>query len=182
MSPEFDLRLDSMHRAMTNVVLPAIDPADSLAVEQASLVVAHLSMMMQQWDRIGDYARLCLQDLCAVVARLEPLGGPITVAAAAELTATMKASTASPNQGFRNGMAALEELVRAAEADGDPAFRTNLRREVLLHANRQATRDRAWFAASGFDVNVGQLPAIEQLFSSHHQPSQTGAMNHGGQQ
>ena len=182
MSPDFDLRLDSMRRAMTNVVLPAIDPADSLAIEQASLVVAHLSMMLQQWDRIGDYARLCVAELGAVVARLDPRGGPLTLAAANELCATMAAPAASPNKAFRNAMAALEELVRAAEVDGDRAFRTDLRREVLLHANHQATRDRTWVAASGFDVNVGQLPTIEQLFSQHHQPGPAGTTSHGGQQ
>ncbi len=178
MSPDFDLRLDSMRRAMTNVVLPAIDPADSLALEQAALVVAHLSIMLQQWDRIGDYARLCLEDLRAVSALIEPRGGPRTAAAAADLAAAMEAPAASPNQDFRIGMAALEELVRAAEADGDAAFRAALRREVLLHANRQAVRDRTWFAASGFDVNAAQLLTIQQLFSAPN----TGAATDGGQQ
>lgn len=163
MSPEFDLRLDSMRRAMTNVVLPAIDPTDSLAIEQASLVVAHLTMMMQQWDKVDAYARLCLDDIRALTGALQTAGGAQTIAAAAALRDAVDTADGSPGKIFRRAMAALEALVRAAEIDADPAFRRHLHREVLLHGNRQAARDRVWFAASGFDVNVSRLPTIEEL-------------------
>jgi len=165
MIPEFDLRLDSMLRAMTTVVLPAIDPGNNLAREQASLVTAHIAMMMQQWDKLDAYARLCLDDLGRVVESLEVRGGSLTRGAAADLEALNSSESPPNNQSYRKTMAALENLVRAVEVDGDPGFRRQLHRDVLLFGNRQAERDRAWFAMSGFDVNAKDRPTIEELLS-----------------
>ena len=165
MIPEFDLRLDSMLRAMTTIVLPAIDPANNLAREQASLVVAQIAMMQQQWDKLDAYARLCISDIERVIAALEIRGGPVTEAAGADLDALDFSARFPPNQIYRKAMAALENLVRAVEVDGDTAFRRALHRAVLLFGNRQAERDRAWFAMSGFDVNAKDRPTIEELLS-----------------
>lgn len=165
MIPEFDLRLDSMLRAMTTIVLPAIDPANNLAREQATLVVAHIAMMQQQWDKLDAYARLCIGDIERVIAALEIRGGPVTQAAGASLDALDFGARVPPNQIYRKAMARLENLVRAVEVDGDSAFRRALHRDVLLFGNRQAERDRAWFAMSGFDVNAKDRPTIEELLS-----------------
>ena len=39
MTPDFDTRLKSIASAMDNIILPAISPADSLALQQADLFV-----------------------------------------------------------------------------------------------------------------------------------------------
>ena len=83
MNPSFDLRFQSMRRAMTTVIMPALDPANQLAQEQAALMIAHLDMMTTQWSRVDAFARLCLADLVAVVTKLDPMGGAATNAAIA---------------------------------------------------------------------------------------------------
>jgi hypothetical protein len=145
MNPGFAVRLHSMQRALTTMIMPAIDPNNQIAQEQAALLCAHLGMLTTQWDHMDEYARLCLADLVEVARRLEAKGGSATLASGDALTA------------------ALQSPPRAADLDGDAVFRAALHREVLLHGNRQAARDRSWFIQCGFDVNAGELPSIDRL-------------------
>ncbi len=163
MNPGFEVRLSSMRRALTTVIMPAIDPGNPLAQEQAGLMLAHIGMLEAQWDKLEDYARLCVQDLIEVSGRINAAGGPETLAAAAGLAALAGKPPVRGEVAYRALSEALEGLVRAVDRDGDADFRRALHREVLLHGNRQATRDRVWFAACGFDVNTADLPSIETL-------------------
>lgn len=163
MSPGFAVRLQSMRRALTTVIMPAIDPSNQIAQEQAALMVGHIAMLSTQWERMDDYARLCLADIVDLAGRLEAKGGPATQAAADALTALSQSRPKSAETAFLEISAAIENLVRAVDVDGDPGFRATLHREVLLGGNRQAARDRAWFIACGFDVNAGELTSIETL-------------------
>ena len=163
MNPGFDLRLKSMRRALTTVIMPALEAGNQLAQEQAALMVAHLDMIASQWDKVDAFARLCLEDAVAVAGRLHAVGGPATQAAMDTVRASVSAIHAGPEAAYNSVSAALEALVRAVDIDGDADFRRTLHRELLLHGNRQAGRDRAWFAACGFDVNAAELPSIDEL-------------------
>lgn len=163
MNPGFEVRLSSMRRALVTVIMPAIDPDNQLAQEQAALMLAHIGMLEAQWDKLEDYARLCVHDLVEVSGRIDAAGGAETLAAAAALATLAETPPARGEVAYRALSEALEELVRAVDRDGDADFRRTLHREVLLHGNRQATRDRVWFAACGFDVNTADLPSIEEL-------------------
>lgn len=163
MSPGFAVRLQSMRRALTTVIMPAIDPANQIAQEQAALMVAHIGMFEMQWERLDDYARLCRDDLIELVGRLDARGGAMTEAAAAELATMRHGPPHRAEAAYQALSAGLEALVRAADVDGEADFRATLRREVLLHGNRQAARDRAWFIACGFDVNAAELASIDEL-------------------
>lgn len=48
MIPSTELRLQTMMRAMTESILPALDPKDSLAQEQAGLMMGHINALLQQ--------------------------------------------------------------------------------------------------------------------------------------
>ncbi len=163
MNPGFAVRLHSMRRALTTMIMPAIDPNNQIAQEQAALLSAHLGMLMTQWGHMDEYARLCLADLVEVARRLEAKGGSATLAAGDALTAGLQSPPRRAEAAFHAISAALEELVRAADLDGDAVFRAALHRAVLLHGNRQAARDRSWFIQCGFDVNAGELTSIDRL-------------------
>ena len=47
MNPSIELRLRTMIRAVTEVILPAVNPHDSLAQEQAQLLIGHLHALLQ---------------------------------------------------------------------------------------------------------------------------------------
>lgn len=162
MTPDIDLRIASMVRAMEDVVRPAIDPLNSLAAEQAALIVGHLRLLAIQWNKAESYARTCLADLEATLEGLAPSGGPATRAAAAEL-AEARVAGGGAEAHYKAVMRATDSLVRAAARDGEPAFREALHRGVLAFSTRQSLRDRSWFAASGFDLNPAELHSIADL-------------------
>lgn len=163
MNPGFDLRLKSMRRALTTVILPALDAGNQLAQEQGALMIAHLDMMASQWSRTDAYARLCLDDVLTLVGQLDAAGGDVTRAAMDALLATAGEAHDDPEAAYNRISGGLEALVRAVDVDGDADFRRKLHHALLLYGNRQATRDRAWFAACGFDVNAAELPSIDEM-------------------
>ena len=173
MNPGFDVRLTSMHRAMATVIIPAIDPENQLAIEQAALMLGHIGILAAQWDKVDDYSRLCLGDILAVARALRAGGGPATTEAAVQLQGLAQSPASRAEHAYQAIAGALEALVRAADVDGDEAFRRTLHQQVLLHANRQAARDRAWFVACGFDVNTKDLPSLDELVG------RTGVVPHG---
>jgi hypothetical protein len=129
MNPGFEVRLSSMRRALATVIMPAIDPGNPLAQEQAGLMLAHIGMLEAQWDKLEDYARLCVQDLIEVSGRIDAAGGPETLAAAAGLAALAGTPPVRGEVAYRALSEALEGLVRAVDRDGDaaltfPALRT----------------------------------------------------------
>ena len=169
MIPSIELRLDSMRRALTEVIMPAIDPTNSLAVEQAGLMAAHIGMLLTQWNKADSYAQMCLADLSAMTRDLAPDGGPLTQAAAAALRSARQPSAAFAEIRYKKAAAAVDELVRAAAIDAEEDFRKQLHRDVIAFSGRQASRDRAWFAASGFDVDASALPQVDVLLARYRE-------------
>lgn len=169
MIPGIELRLDSMRRAVAEVILPAIDPANSLAVEQAMLLLGHFGLLIDQVGKADVYARLCFDDLAKMASAIEAQGGPVTQAAAAALSTAIGTSTKTGEADYRSGASALEALIRAADVDAEASFRLALRKQVLAFGKRQATRDRSWFAASGFDPDAASLPSIETMLGAEQE-------------
>ena len=153
-----------MIRAIQAVVLPAIDPDNSLAREQATLVAGQLKLLAGQWNRADGYARICLADLLETVGSLSPAGGRETLAAAEMLKNAARAQGAAEDC-YKGLMAAADRLVRAADQDGDAQFFTELKRRLLDFSLRQSTRDRSWFAGSGFDLKPSELIPIDDIVS-----------------
>lgn len=169
MIPGIELRLDSMRRAVAEVILPAIDPTNSLAVEQAMLLLGHIGLLIDQAGKADVYARLCFADLAKMASGIKANGGPVTQAAAVALSTAIGASTGMGDADYRSGTRALETLIRAADVDAEASFRLALRKQVLAFGKRQATRDRSWFAASGFDPDAASLPSIETMLRAERE-------------
>jgi hypothetical protein len=160
MNPDFDLRLRSMQRALTECVLPALDPADALAQEQARLLLGHLAALRLQQrhamrlEALEERALLALgRTLIAAAA-----GGTETARAAARLSHACATATAVGG--------AIEALVLASGRDGSAACAGEIARLVLAHGKAAALRGRAWFAAMGFDAEPEALPDIDEMLTS----------------
>lgn len=82
MTPDIDLRISTMVRAMEEVVMPAVDTHNGLAREQAALLVGQLKLLAAQWKHTEDYASVCIADLVKTLSGLIPLGGEETKNAA----------------------------------------------------------------------------------------------------
>lgn len=165
MTPSIEIRLASMIRSMSDVIIPSIDPGNSLAREQASLMIGQLNLLGLHWRKVFPYAEVCLADLRKCAQGLTADGGEATQAAAAGLTAALDADAPDPERKYQDCARALEAVVRASAEDGTPAFQAQVERAVLAFGRRQATRDRAWFAMSGFDIDSDSLPSIDQIIA-----------------
>ncbi|MGQ0622999.1 MAG: hypothetical protein ACT4QA_24340, partial [Panacagrimonas sp.] len=80
-----EIQLTSMLKAMKDVVIPAIDPANRLAIEQSQLIVGMLGLMQHQLpiqfkfdrDELGRLVDMLhgLKVICDLDPALEPLPG-----------------------------------------------------------------------------------------------------------
>ena len=162
MNPSIDLRLRSMMRAITEVIMPAVDPHNSLAQEQIRLLLGHLHALSLQVAHAPGLAAIELNELQQLARELlaHAAGGPATQCAAARVTALRGGSDHAALAH------AVEALLIASGEDGDAEFKHDSETRVLAFSRAQALRGRAWFKAMGFDTSPGSLPDIPTLLAA----------------
>ncbi len=169
MTPNPNIRLQSLVHTLEQVIFPAVDPGNLLANEQCGLVLAQLRMLIRQMPYIGDYHALCLDDIRQTVATLpEARGGGQTLAAADNLHVAVEANgtAANPAAAYQALGKALEALITAVAEDGDAQYRSELERAAFSFARRQSVRERIWFKDAGFDPRPEDLPDLEEAFGA----------------
>jgi len=170
MTPNPSIRLGSVMQTLEQVVFPAVDPSNSLAVEQCGVIAAQLKMFLRHLPVIGIYHSLCRDDLVATVSNL-PLaaGGDLTQEAATKLQSCLEGAACDTDAAaaFHRVGFALEDLLRAAARDGAPDYRWAMNEKILQFAKRQKDRERIWFKDAGFDPRPEELPDLETLLAGH---------------
>ena len=159
MNPDISLRLRTLMRAMSEVVVPAIDANNSLAQEQAQLILGHLNALLQH--HAGEEA-LSERDTHATRALAHALldaghGGETTEAARDALMAALKTNEDAAVSH------AVEGLVLAVGVDGEPQLHAASARLVMAHAEAQNFAGRSWFKPMGFDAKPDALPEPTEL-------------------
>jgi hypothetical protein len=171
MRPAFQLQ--TVIKAMTDVVLPAVDPANKLAQEQAQLVIGMLGLLQQRLPLLFRYEREELQRYLALARELAPArGGARTREAQADLAAgaaagadvleRARAEPAELEAAVIDLRAKVGELIAAVNDDGESASRRELQRAVLAAAKVQTRRERAWLAPTGFESDPKAITPIER--------------------
>ena len=173
-----DLRIHTAIDAMTNVVMPAIDPDDALAQEQAQLVVGHLSLLAQWLPLEFRYDR---DELARLLAAADEVGGRLdggartteardTLAAvAAEGHDLLRRAGAEPRElqdAVRELRTCLGEVAGAAFADGGSTSRDAAGRSILELSGEQVRRVRAAYVGHGFEGADHDLPPLEELLAA----------------
>ncbi|MSR13467.1 MAG: hypothetical protein EXR86_02685 [Gammaproteobacteria bacterium] len=158
MNPSIELRIRTMQRAITEVILPAVDPNNSLAQEQTRLLLGHLQALALQQAYSASVQALARHDAEELAGALQHAvaGGPATRKAAEQL----RHAVAQPESALGH---ALEQFLLASADDGAAAFIDASHKLVLTYSREQALRGRAWFKAMGFDSVPASLPEIPQL-------------------
>jgi hypothetical protein len=153
-NPSIELRLRTMMRALGEVIVPAIDAENSLAHEQAQLMLGHLNALLRHHaleQRVEAHEDDAMRELARALLDAGG-GGARTTAARDALTAALAGADGDAVSH------AIECLVVAAGADGDPVLHAASARLVLDHARRQNRLGRAWFKPMGFDARPDELP------------------------
>lgn len=169
MMPSIDDRLQSMQRALQEVILPALAPEESLAVEQAHLLLGHLAVIREQFDLALVYERA----ECASTEELgrqllaQAAGGQRTLAAASALRQAADAPAPATAQHVRDRTIALslavEALMDASGIDGTDAFLASSAQAVITSNDRTSQRDRSWFRSMGFERGESALPPVAEI-------------------
>jgi hypothetical protein len=168
MTPNPNIRLQSLVHTLEQVIFPAVDPANSLANEQCGLVLAQLRMLIRHMPYIGEYHLMCLEDIRDTIGQLPVASGAhLTIEADAALRRTREEvmETGNPAAAYQALGKAFEALLRSAAEDGDTGYRYSLERMAFAFARRQARRERIWFKDAGFDPHPEELPELEQMFA-----------------
>jgi hypothetical protein len=177
MTPDHSLRLATLLRAMQEVVLPAIDPKNRLAIDQANIVVGNLRLLLDQCDKAYQYEWVELReyfDLVSAISSSAQSSGNADEAlqAADAALAASRALVAMeiPTQGelvarVRDLKGAADALLHAAYQQGSPEHRARVDTLVHEQAQRQLTRERVWFRKAGFELDAGQLPSMEDVLT-----------------
>lgn len=167
-----ELQLQTMIKAMTDIVLPAVDADNRLAQEQARLVIATLQLVAKRLliayrydrDELTRYVALAADLLSAatpqlageVVTRLDLLA-----AQGAEVLARARAEPLELETAVVALRASVGQLTEASRAAHDPT----LGRLVLAAAKVELDRERALVVDIGFEADPDDMPApiLEQL-------------------
>lgn len=173
------LQLQAMIKAMTEVVLPAVDSDNELACEQAQLVLGMLHLLAARlpWQFHYDIDELdgALKLGAAILDRGR--GGPATRSAlealdvsAARGRSVLAGAQASPED-LENAILELRQrtasLLKALGTDGERDCRKTIGRAVVEASREQIERERAWFAPQGWDTEEDAPAPLETLLSSH---------------
>ncbi len=153
-------------KSLKEVVAPAVDPANPLAVEQLRMVCSFLGMVCEQLPLRGERIRFDLRSAIGLAEALTPAamacGDDVATALAAALTPAV-ALAAAPGaaegdiqQATARLGAASSALIRAS-AGCDEHDRALVERAVLANAKPWLDVQRAWFAPVGFDSEASRL-------------------------
>ena len=173
-----DIQIKSVLKAMVDVVLPALDPGNQLAQEQARLCMGLLDLLSRQMPLqfrfdCDELARLRamgeqllpLASADAVDARtLRALGE--AVRASGDVLARAKADPAEVVESVRALRAATGAVVQQACAGGVRSDTRRLERVVLESSREQLLRDRTWLLAQGWESDPKAFAPIEFLLPS----------------
>lgn len=172
-----EIQLQSMIKAMKDVVIPAMDSNNTLALEQAQLIVGMMGLMQYQLPvqyrfdrdeltRLIDvlYGLRVLCDLDPAIAHLpERYKGLLTDAR--RLVDHSGVDPAELRDGVRKIRHVIGEVVCLARDCAHPDIVTRVEKEVLALSEAQLKRDRALVAAQGWEPDPDSLPDIHALLN-----------------
>lgn len=172
------LQILGMIKAMTEVVLPAVDPEHKMAQEQARLVIGMLQLMRQQlplqfrYDRteLDRYVTLSVQLQQQVQGSAKTQGAmkdlSASAAGAAKVLDRARAEPGELEAAVFELRAKVGALVQAVGADGESAGQDALKHLILDAAKDQLERERSWLIAMGYESDPSSVPPIERLIGS----------------
>jgi hypothetical protein len=170
-----NIQITSVIKAMTDVVLPAIDPANKLAIEQSQLILGILNLLASQlpvqfrFDR-DELSRLCqyAHKLGAISVSDTHAGGALAAlgassAAAASVLEQCQLDPAELTSSVRHMREAMGELVCALATTSDLDNQLRVERIFIEMSKEQLLRDRSLMKMQGWEVDPEALSDIELL-------------------
>lgn len=173
MRPE--IQISSIIKALSDVVMPAIDPANNLALEQSQLILGLLQLLRSQLPVQFRFDRDELRRLsvCASTLGAAASQAPAVRAAIDELSRSNAAAglvlercaldPAVLTASVRELRSAVGALVTAAAGTDEQDLQLWIEKIVLAMSKEQLLRDRTLMKAQGFEPDPAALPDLATL-------------------
>jgi hypothetical protein len=163
------IALQAIIKSIADVVLPGVDPANRLALEQGRLVVGLLTLIadrlpLQPLYDIDELRRLCR--LGATLRSNEP--DPEITAVLKRAEDVLARATAAPMDLYETIgalTAAIGDRVQVLALQAAPSNRA-ARVAVLAAAREQQVRERSWLIMQGWETDAASIPAIDRLLGT----------------
>lgn len=158
------LQIQVAIKAMEQTVLPAVDPGNTIALEQAGLVLAALRVLEQRVPLWRAYQRDELRRLILLAGEIEEAeeAGVADLSALAAKAGQLLESADAEAPELEAAVIALRGAIGQLLASRDHVHRTPLGRLVLAAAKVQLERERAWLVPFGFEAASSDLRPIEE--------------------
>lgn len=161
MIPDADLQLSVVIKALRDVVAPAVDAANLVAVEQLHLALATLGMVRARLPHLHAVARQELANALALASAVDAQGeiGKL-IADGREVLGDPQTATAALDSVRVRLLDAVSEYVASPF---DPEQQRRIDRAIIAHSKPQCDLARAWSLPAGFEPNPGEVMEIERL-------------------
>lgn len=175
MVPDLDLQLQAVIKALTDTVMPAVDPAHRMAVEQLGLSIATLSMVrerlplagLREWQELANAVALGK----ATIEETPSVALQKALGAGAALLESVRPAPGARAQAARTILTAVSGAVCEA-GDGEA---TALMRAVVEASRPALDLARAWGKSAGFEPDPDEVPEVADLLIGATGELRTGA-------
>lgn len=169
------IQIQVILKAMTDVVLPALDPNNRLAQEQSQLVVGMLNILAQRLPLMYRYDR---DELARSLALVDTLRDQVKHLPAAndalhllertaengrEVLDRAKADPSELEAANFELRAKVGSLISAIYEGADMSQLSHVSKTINAHAKEQLLRERAWVILQGLEPDAKSVPALETL-------------------
>jgi hypothetical protein len=164
-----------MEKAMTDVIIPALENGNHLAMEQAYFVLFHLRLIGSQFDKDLHFKLAELRAIAQCVQQLADAVGSVNPTAASRARELLASSAATRSLELPSRDAVIAQvtelktaadgLLRQALAESDPALRRTVTRIALCYSERDIVRRRVWVKDAGYDLEAGDLPSLDEVLT-----------------
>ena len=169
------IQIQTIIKAMTDVVMPAVDPNNKLAQEQTQLVVGMLHLLAQRMPLMHRYDCDELSRFLALADTLQDQAKGLPGAAEAlhalantsevgqDVLNRARAEPAELEAANFNIRKKVGALISTIYAGNDAANLKHISSTITAHAKEQLLRERSWLIMQGFEADPKSVPAIETL-------------------
>lgn len=165
-----DIQIRSMIKAMKDTVLPALDPENKLAQEQARLVLGMLALMRRQLPiqfrfDCDELERLIDLSQALRALDIDPMDEELIGEEAHALNVLdgARSNPADVLASIRHLRCVIGQRVTRLYALADSESRARLKELVVNVSREQLLRDRSLLLQQGWEPEPDALPAIETL-------------------
>lgn len=161
MLPSPDLQLQVAMKALTDTILPALDPAQKVAAEQLHLTVATLAMVRRRLPAMAAVDRRLLELAAAQARAVLACMASEALAAEAGQAETLLARVDPEPHAIGVATSRLKALV--GDIARDPQTPAAVLRAVLATSQPSLDVARAWCLPGGFETEAEEIARLTAL-------------------